>query len=258
MLAEAFIETQSKIALITGAGRGIGRACAVALAANRWSVVLAGRKLAALEDTAALAAAHGGATLCVATNVADPASVKDLFAATLARFGRLDLLFNNAGVFAPSVPMEDITFEQWRDVVDVNLTGAFLCAQEAMRAMKAQTPRGGRIINNGSISAQTPRPLSAPYTATKHAITGLTKSIALDGRTFNIACTQIDIGNAATDMTDAFAAGVLQADGSHKQEARMDVAHVADLVVHIANLPLSVSVPFLTVMATEMPFIGRG
>ena len=230
----------------------------MALAADGWQVMGAGRQLAALAETAALAAAHGGRMLCVPADVADPASVKALFAATLTAFGRLDLLLNNAGVFAPSIPMEDITFEQWRAVVDVNLTGSFLCAQEAMRAMKAQTPHGGRIINNGSISAQTPRPLSAPYTATKHAITGLTKSIALDGRACNIACTQIDIGNAATGMTDAFAAGVLQADGSHRQEARMDVAHVADVVVHIANLPLSVSVPFLTIMAREMPFVGRG
>ena len=230
----------------------------MALAADGWQVMGAGRQLAALAETAALAAAHGGRMLCVPTDVADPASVKALFAATLTAFGRLDLLLNNAGVFAPSIPMEDITFEQWRAVVDVNLTGSFLCAQEAMRAMKAQTPHGGRIINNGSISAHTPRPLSAPYTATKHAITGLTKSIALDGRACNIACTQIDIGNAATGMTDAFAAGVLQADGSHRQEARMDVAHVADVVVHIANLPLSVSVPFLTIMAREMPFVGRG
>ena len=230
----------------------------MALAADGWQVMGAGRQLAALAETAALAAAHGGRMLCVPADVADPASVKALFAATLTAFGRLDLLLNNAGVFAPSIPMEDITFEQWRAVVDVNLTGSFLCAQEAMRAMKAQTPHGGRIINNGSISAHTPRPLSAPYTATKHAITGLTKSIALDGRACNIACTQIDIGNAATGMTDAFAAGVLQADGSHRQEARMDVAHVADVVVHIANLPLSVSVPFLTIMAREMPFVGRG
>ncbi len=247
-----------KIALVTGAGRGIGRAAAVALAADGWAVVLAGRQIAALEETAALAAAHGAETLCVPADVADPAAVAALFAATLKRFGRIDVLFNNAGVFTPSMPMEDLTFEQWRIAVDVNLTGSFLCAQQAIKAMKAQTPHGGRIINNGSISAQTPRPFTAPYTATKHAITGLTKSIGLDGRAFDIACTQIDIGNAATEMTDAFASGVLQADGSRKQEARMDIAHVADIVVHIANLPLSVSVPFLTILATGMPFLGRG
>jgi NAD(P)-dependent dehydrogenase (short-subunit alcohol dehydrogenase family) len=252
------MEPISKIALVTGAGRGIGRAAAVRLAADGWAVVLAGRQRAGLEETAALASSKGGETLCVVADVADPETVRALFAAALERFGRLDLLFNNAGVFTPSVPMEDITFEQWRAAVDVNLTGSFLCAQQAIRVMKAQHPRGGRIINNGSISAHTPRPLSAPYTATKHAISGLTKSIGLDGRAFDIACTQIDIGNAATEMTDAFASGVLQADGSRRQEARMDVAHVADLVVHIANLPLSVSVPFLTVLAAGMPFLGRG
>ena len=246
-----------KIALVTGAGSGIGRACARALQGDGWDVVMSGRRREALDATA-LNPPPGGRFFIVPADVGDPASVRALFAAIRAEFGRLDLLFNNAGLFAPSVPMEDITYEQWRVVLDANLTGAFLCAQEAIRLMKAQTPRGGRIINNGSISAHTPRPMSAPYTATKHAITGLTKSIALDGRAFDIACSQIDIGNAATDMTEAFAAGVLQADGTLKQEARMDAAHVAAAVLQIANLPLSANVPFMTIMATGMPYMGRG
>jgi len=194
----------------------------------------------------------------VPADVTDQASVRAMFAAVHAEFGRLDLLFNNAGMFSSAVPFEDIALDDWRAVIDVNLTGSFLCAQQAVRMMKAQSPRGGRILNNGSISAQVPRPMSAPYTASKHAITGLTKSIALDGRAFDIACSQIDIGNAATSMTDAFAAGVLQADGSRKAEARMDVEHVVRAVVMIANLPPSVNVPAMTLMATGMPFIGRG
>jgi NAD(P)-dependent dehydrogenase (short-subunit alcohol dehydrogenase family) len=196
--------------------------------------------------------------LVVPTDIGDPGSVRALFAKVKAEFGRLDLLFNNAGAGAPAIPMEDLTYEQWKAVVDVNLTGAFLCAQEAVRIMKAQCPRGGRIINNGSISAHTPRPNSAPYTATKHAITGLTKCISLDGRKYDIACGQIDIGNAATPMTERMVEGVLQADGSRKPEPRMDVRHVADAVLYMANLPLDANVAFLTVMATKMPFAGRG
>jgi NAD(P)-dependent dehydrogenase (short-subunit alcohol dehydrogenase family) len=247
----------ARVALVTGAGAGIGRAVALKLAAGGWTVVLAGRRLALLEQTAALANA-GACLMCCAADVADPHSVAALFSKSRDAYGRLDLLFNNAGQYGPALPIEDVTYDQWRAVVDVNLTGAFLCAQAAIRLMKAQTPRGGRIINNGSISAHVPRPMSAPYTATKHAITGLTRSIALDGRAFDIACSQIDIGNAATSMTDAFAAGVLQADGTRMQEPRMDVAHVADAVALIAGLPLSANVPFMTLMATTMPYIGRG
>ncbi len=254
----ADLNPASRIALVTGAGSGIGRVVAVSLAAAGWQVVVAGRRAEPLAETARLASVSSLPMLVVPTDVADPQSVKALFAAIRDRFGRLDLLFNNAGVFAPSVPLEDITIEQWRSVVDINLTGSFLCAQEAIRLMKAQVPRGGRIINNGSISAHVPRPMSGPYTATKHAITGLTKSISLDGRPFDIACSQIDIGNAATDMTNAFAAGVLQADGTRKSEARMDAAHVADAVLMIANLPLAANVPFMTLMATSMPYAGRG
>jgi NAD(P)-dependent dehydrogenase (short-subunit alcohol dehydrogenase family) len=248
----------AKVAVVTGAGRGIGRAVAVALAGAGYHVVLAGRTAATLEETAALVDRGVAQTLVVPTDVADPDAVATLFRATAARFGRLDVLFNNAGVFAPAVPLEDITYQDWRAVVDANLTGSFLCAQQAIKLMKAQSPRGGRIINNGSISAHVPRPLSAPYTATKHAITGLTKSIALDGRAFDIACSQIDIGNAATDMTDGFAKGVLQANGALAREARMDVAHVAAAVMMMADLPLSANIPFMTIMATTMPYIGRG
>jgi NAD(P)-dependent dehydrogenase (short-subunit alcohol dehydrogenase family) len=248
----------NRIALVTGAGSGIGRAAAVALQAAGYSVVLAGRRAAELERTARLAVATGGKMLAVPADVRDPRSVEALFAATHEAFGRLDVLFNNAGMSAPAIAMEDLSYEQWTAVVAVNLTGAFLCSQQAIKMMKAQNPRGGRIINNGSISAHVPRPRSAPYTATKHAITGLTRSISLDGREHDIACSQIDIGNAATEMTERMAAGIPQANGSILVEPRMDVRHVADAVVYMANLPLDANVQFMTVMATKMPFIGRG
>ncbi len=250
--------TATKIALVTGAGSGIGRAVAVALAVAGHAVVLAGRRKDTLEETAATIGAAGGTALAVPTDVTDPASVAALFDRTKAAYGRLDVLFNNAGINVPPIPMEDLTLEQWRAVVDTNLTGPFLCAQHAIRLMKAQAPRGGRIINNGSISAQVPRPHSAPYTATKHAITGLTRSIALDGRKHDIACGQIDIGNAATEMTRRMTTGVLQANGTMAVEPTMDVKAVADTVVLMAGLPLDANVQFVTVMATEMPFIGRG
>jgi NAD(P)-dependent dehydrogenase (short-subunit alcohol dehydrogenase family) len=246
--------TNQKVALVTGAGSGIGRAVAKALHAAGYRVALAGRRPAELERTA------GGESgmLPIATDVSSQESVRDLFAKVQEAFGRLDLLFNNAGRNAPAIPMEELSVAQWNEVVGVNLTGAFLCAQEAIRMMKAQDPKGGRIINNGSISAHVPRPHSAPYTATKHAITGLTKSIALDGRPHHIACGQIDIGNAATEMTERMTAGVMQANGTTAVEPRMDVKHVADAVVYMAQLPLDANVPFLTVMATGMPFMGRG
>ncbi len=248
-----------KVAIVTGAGSGIGRATSHALLAAGWQVVLAGRRADALQHTIALAGeAHRPHALAVATDVGDPAAVRRLFDATTERFGRLDLLFNNAGSGAPPVPMEELSYEQWRVVIDVNLTGPFLCTQQAMRVMKNQSPQGGRIINNGSISAHAPRPYSAPYTATKHAITGLTKSTSLDGRAFDIACGQIDIGNAASEMTERMAAGVPQADGRTMVEPRIDVRHVAEAVVQMASLPLDVNVQFMTVMATKMPFIGRG
>jgi len=240
----------SKIALVTGAGSGIGRAVSLALSSAGFFVMLAGRRKEELEKTAAQ-----GVNMEVApADVTNPESVNALF----SRLERLDLLFNNAGMGAPAIPMDELTFEQWTAVVNVNLTGAFLCAQQAMRLMKTQTPRGGRIINNGSISATTPRPNSAPYTATKHAITGLTKSISLDGRAFDIACGQIDIGNAATEMTERMSKGILQANGSMMVEPRMDVKHVADAVVYMASLPLDANVQFMTVMATKMPLVGRG
>jgi NAD(P)-dependent dehydrogenase (short-subunit alcohol dehydrogenase family) len=245
-----------KVALVTGAGSGIGRAVALALAGEGYGVVLAGRRAAALAQTAALA--PGTAMLAMPTNVADAASVAALFAATQEKFGRLDLLFNNAGISAISTSLEDIAYEQWKAVVDVNLTGAFLCTQEAFRMMKNQEPRGGRIINNGSISAHVPRPNSAPYTATKHAITGLTRSTALDGRKFDIACGQIDIGNAGTNMTARMSVGVPQADGSLAVEPTIDPQHIARAVAYMASLPLDANVPFITVMATKMPYIGRG
>jgi NAD(P)-dependent dehydrogenase (short-subunit alcohol dehydrogenase family) len=247
-----------KIAVVTGAGSGIGRAVALALQSAGYSIALAGRRAAELERTAELAKPSAGKMLPVPTDVSKPDSVRELFTAVKDSFGRLDVLFNNAGANAPGIPMEDLTYEQWSAVVAVNLTGAFLCAQEAIKIMKSQNPRGGRIINNGSISAHTPRPNSAPYTATKHAITGLTKSISLDGRKYDIACGQIDIGNAATEMTERMKAGVPQANGSTMVEPRMDVRHVADAVVYMASLPLDANVEFMTVMATKMPFIGRG
>jgi NAD(P)-dependent dehydrogenase (short-subunit alcohol dehydrogenase family) len=242
-----------KVALVTGAGSGIGRAASLALHSAGYSVVLAGRRAAELERTAASAR-----MLPVPTDIAQPGQVRELFARTKEAFGRLDVLFNNAGISAPGIPMEDLTYEQWSAVLAVNLTGAFLCAQEAIKLMKAQQPRGGRIINNGSISAHVPRPNSAPYTATKHAITGLTKCISLDGRKYDIACGQIDIGNAATEMTARMSAGVPQADGTKMVEPVMDVHHAAEAVVYMANLPLDANVQFMTVMATKMPFIGRG
>jgi NAD(P)-dependent dehydrogenase (short-subunit alcohol dehydrogenase family) len=250
--------TNTKIAIVTGAGSGIGRAAALALLREGYAVVLAGRRPDALEQTRAEAGPHAGRALAVPTDVSDPASVRAVFEKTRETHGRLDLLFNNAGTGAPAVPLEDLTVDQWRRVVDVNLTGPFLCTQEAFRLMKQQTPRGGRIINNGSLSAHVPRPHSAPYTATKHAITGLTRSTALDGRKYDIACGQIDIGNAGTDMTARMKAGVLQADGHIAPEPTMDVEHVARAVVYMASLPLGANVLFLTVMATQMPFVGRG
>jgi NAD(P)-dependent dehydrogenase (short-subunit alcohol dehydrogenase family) len=247
-----------KVAIVTGAGSGIGRAVALTLARDDYAVVLAGRRREALDRAVKEAEAAGGHAIAVATDVADPESVEGLFETTRKRFGRLDLLFNNAGTFTPAVPIEEITAEQWQAIVATNLSGAFYCTQQAFRLMKAQTPQGGRIINNGSISAHAPRPLSAPYTATKHAITGLTKSTSLDGRGYNIACGQIDIGNAATDMTAKMKDGVPQADGSRKPEPTINVQHVADGVLYMASLPLEANVQFLTVMATGMPFIGRG
>ena len=244
------------IALVTGAGSGIGRAAAVALAGEGFTVVLAGRRLAAL-DSAATEAGHGA--VAITCDVRDPAAVAALFAEIDARFGRLDLLFNNAGVGAPPVPLEDLDLAQWAAVIETNVTGTFLCTQEAFRLMKRQSPRGGRIINNGSISASVPRPHSAPYTAAKHAVTGLTRSTSLDGRAYDIACGQIDIGNAATELTAAMhTSGVLQADGSTELEPTIDAAHVARAVVYMATLPLDANVQFMTVMATKMPFIGRG
>jgi NAD(P)-dependent dehydrogenase (short-subunit alcohol dehydrogenase family) len=255
----------SRVALVTGAGSGIGRAVSLALYRTGYSVVLAGRRASELQKTASLAHTSGSTSLSasakmfpVPTDIGKPESVDKLFAEVRGNFGRLDLLFNNAGAGSPPVPMEDLTIEQWNSVVAVNLTGAFLCAREAIRIMKAQDPRGGRIINNGSISAHTPRPHSAPYTATKHAVTGLTKSISLDCRAFDICCGQIDIGNAATEMTERMTAGVLQANGSLAPEPRMDVNNVADAVLYMAGLPLTSNVLFMTVMANTMPFVGRG
>jgi NAD(P)-dependent dehydrogenase (short-subunit alcohol dehydrogenase family) len=252
------MEPTGKVAVVTGAGSGIGRATALALLREGYSVALAGRRAEALAQTAAQAGAAGSRALPVPTDVTDPAAVRALFEAATAAFGRVDLLFNNAGAGAPAVPLEELTVEQWRRVVDVNLTGPFLCTQAAFRVMKGQIPRGGRIVNNGSISAHAPRPNSAPYTATKHAITGLTKATALDGRKYDIACGQIDIGNAGTEMTARMKDGVPQADGSVAAEPTMDVEHVARAVVYMASLPLDANVLFLTVMATKMPFVGRG
>lgn len=252
------MSTPQKVALVTGAGSGIGRAVALGLLADGYAVVLAGRRAEALDDTIAQAGPPAARALAVPTDVTDPASVRRLFEATRTAFGRLDVLFNNAGMNAPAVPLEDLAIDQWRAVVDVNLTGAFLCTQQAFVLMKAQHPRGGRIINNGSLSAQVPRPRSAPYTATKHAITGLTKASALDGRPFDIACGQIDIGNAGTSMTARYATGTLQASGEIAVEPLLDLAHVVGAVLYMAGLPLDANVPFLTVMATKMPYVGRG
>ena len=245
-----------KVALITGAGSGIGRATAIALSRAGYTVVLAGRRREALEATAA--AAGAGPTLVVPTDVTDPSGVEALFQRIAETYGRVDVLFNNAGISAPALPLETLTVTQWRDVMETNVTGAFLCTQQAFKLMKHQRPRGGRIINNGSISAHVPRPHSAPYTAAKHAITGLTKSTALDGRSFDIACGQIDIGNADTAMAGKMKHGVPQADGTLAIEPTIDVAHVAQAVVYMAALPLDANVPFMTVMATQMPYIGRG
>lgn len=247
-----------KIALVTGAGSGIGRAATIALLRDGYSVLLAGRRAETLERTVAASGPDGVRARCVVTDVSDASSVRELFDKTKATFGRLDLLFNNAGTGAPAVPLEELTFEQWRHVIDVNLHGAFLCTQAAFRMMKEQKPQGGRIINNGSLSAYVPRPNSAPYTASKHAITGLTRSAALDGRKYNIACGQIDIGNADTPMTARMKQGVPQANGELAVEPTMDVANVARAVLYMANLPLDANVLFLTVMATAMPFVGRG
>jgi len=247
-----------RVALVTGAGTGIGRAAALALLGAGYRVVLAGRRAEPLAQTAAMSGVDAAHVLAVPTDVTNPESVAALFARAVAAFGRLDVVFNNAGIGAPAVPIEDLTFEQWRAVVDTNLTGPFLCTQEAIRVMKRQDPRGGRIINNGSISAHAPRPNSAPYTSTKHAITGLTKSTSLDGRRYDIACSQIDIGNAHTDMAARMANGVPQANGQIAAEPLMDVDHVGSAVLYMANLPLDANVQFMTIMATKMPYVGRG
>lgn len=247
-----------KIAMVTGAGSGIGRAASLALQSAGYSVVLAGRRLETLEKTTSMASPSGGRMLAIPADVGKPESVNALFERTKEEFGRLDVLFNNAGLNAPGIPIEDLTFETWSAIVNVNLTGAFLCAQAAFKLMKDQEPRGGRIINNGSISAFAPRPNHVPYTTTKHAITGLTKCFSLDGRKYDIACGQIDIGNAATEMTERMEAGVLQANGTKAVEPRMDVRHVAETVLYMANLPLDANVQFITLMATKMPLVGRG
>ena len=251
------MSASARVAIVTGAGTGIGKAASLALLKEGYRVALAGRRRELLEQGAAESGA-GERALVVPTDVADPAAVRALFAKTKEAFGRLDVLFNNAGMGAPAVPLEDLTYEKWKQVVDVNLTGLFLCTQEAFRAMKSQDPRGGRIINNGSISAHAPRPNSAPYTATKHAVTGLTKSTALDGRKHDIACSQIDIGNARTELAARMAKGVLQADGTTAVEPLMEVEHVGRVVAYLASLPLDVNVLFMTIMATKMPFVGRG
>lgn len=248
----------NSIALVTGAGTGIGKAAAKALLGGGFQVVLTGRNLEKLKQAIQDIGGNEKNCLAIACDVGRPEDVKRLFAEVQRQFGRLDVLFNNAGIGAPAIPMEELSYEQWMNVVNANLCGAFLCSQEAIRMMKAQSPQGGRIINNGSISAHAPRPMSAPYTATKHAITGLTKSIALDGRPFNIACGQIDIGNAGTEMTIPMAAGILQPDGSKKIEPLMDVDHVGQAVLHMAQLPLESNILSMTIMATNMPFVGRG
>jgi NAD(P)-dependent dehydrogenase (short-subunit alcohol dehydrogenase family) len=248
----------TKVALVTGAGTGIGKAVALAFLQEGYRVTLTGRRQELLEQTVIEADTAPGQALVVPTDVRDPTSVRDLFTKTTEAFGRLDVLFNNAGVSAPGISLEELSYAQWQAVVDTNLTGAFLCTQEAFKIMKGQEPRGGRIINNGSISAHAPRPNSAPYTATKHAMTGLTKSTALDGRKYDIACGQIDIGNALTEMAAVMTRGVPQANGSVAVEAVMDVQHVARAVLHMAELPLDTNVLFMTIMATKMPFVGRG
>ncbi len=252
------MDALGKVAIVTGAGSGVGKRAALALLQEGYSVALAGRRAERLEATVTEAGAAGSQALVVPTDVGDPAAIRALFAKTKETFGRLDVLFNNAGIGAPAIPLEDLTYEQWKAVVDTNLTGTFLCTQEAFKIMKSQTPMGGRIINNGSISAHTPRPNSAPYTSTKHAMTGLTKSTALDGRKYDIACGQIDIGNAETEMTARMKAGVMQANGAVEVEPTMDVDNVARAVVYMASLPLDANVLFITVMATKMPFVGRG
>jgi NAD(P)-dependent dehydrogenase (short-subunit alcohol dehydrogenase family) len=248
----------TKIALVTGAGTGIGKAVALALMREGYAVALAGRRQDKLDETAAAGVAIGARSLTVATDVSDPASVKALFAKTKETFGRLDVLFNNAGIGAPAMPLEELPLETWRKVVDINLTGLFLCTQEAIKIMKSQEPRGGRIVNNGSISAHTPRPHAVAYTATKHAVTGLTKQTALDCRGYDIACGQIDIGNAGTPLTERMVAGVLQPDGSKRPEPRMNADDVGKAVVYMVGLPLDTNVLFMTVMANLMPFVGRG
>lgn len=250
--------SDTKVAIVTGAGSGIGRAVAVAFAANGYKVAIAGRRLDELKKTRELSKKTIDDVLVQVTDISDPLSVKALFNEVTQSFGRVDVLFNNAGINAPAGHIDELKIDDWRKVVDTNLTGTFLCCQEAVRVMKAQDPMGGRIINNGSVSAHTPRPLTAAYTATKHAVTGLTKSIALDGREFNIACSQIDIGNAETEFTERMAAGIVQPDGSKKVEARMDVAHAASAVLYMASLPLDANVLFMTIKATTMPYEGRG
>ena len=252
------MEKDQKISIVTGAGTGVGKSASLALADEGWTIVLAGRRKDPIEAVANEIKSRGGNASAIATDTSDTKSVKGLFEETKRTFGRLDLLFNNAGTNAPGVSLEELSFEQWTNVVNVNLTGVFLCTQEAFRLMKAQTPMGGRIINNGSISAHVPRPGSAPYTATKHAVTGLTRSTSLDGRKYNIACGQIDIGNALTEMAARMTKGVPQADGSIQVEPVMDVANVGKTVAHMASLPMEANVQFVTVMATNMPFIGRG
>ncbi|MCZ2136332.1 MAG: SDR family oxidoreductase [Burkholderiales bacterium] len=252
------VTNESRVALVTGASAGIGRAAALALLRAGFRVVLTARRREALDAAVKAAAVDAHRALVVAADVTDPAAVAALFERTVGSFGRLDVLFNNAGIGAPAIELDELSLAQWQAVVATNLTGPFLCTQHAFRIMKAQSPRGGRIINNGSISAHAPRPHSAPYTATKHAITGLTRAIALDGRKHGIACSQIDIGNAATEMTERMAQGIVQANGEMMVEPRMDVAHVADAIVHIARLPLEANVLFMTLMATNMPFVGRG
>ena len=252
------MERDQKISIVTGAGTGVGKAASLALADEGWTIVLAGRRKDPIEAVTNEIKSRGGNALAIVADTSDTKSVKGLFEETERAFGRLDLLFNNAGTNAPGVSLEDLSFEQWTNVVNVNLTGVFLCTQEAFRLMKTQTPMGGRIINNGSISAHVPRPGSAPYTATKHAVPGLTRSTSLDGRKYNIACGQIDIGNALTEMAARMTKGVPQADGSIQVEPVMDVSNVGKTVAHMASLPMEANVQFVTVMATNMPFIGRG